>query len=179
VAENRAAVLALGYVLGSERLAGLTGVVADTVTTRDAVALRTHTTAHRRPDWTRHFSLSAAITALSAVAPSDAVGVLKEELDADPSGGSGFSFGDLLADRSGTTFAERATRDEASARALQQRVAAGFRVDDYLPPGADLPEGIADADLRGHWGGVNGARFRSQVAEIDRRIGGLAGYRGN
>jgi len=177
VDENRAAVLGLGFVLGSERLATFLGGVADSQLVRRAVALRGATTVHARRDWTRHFSLSAAITALSSVAPSNAVGLLKEELDADPAGGSGFSFGDLLADRSGTTFAEHALRDDAGAAALQDRVAAGFRADDFLPPGADLPENIPDAELRARYGGVGGARFRATAGEVERRIAALPGYR--
>jgi len=174
---NRAAVLALGFVLGSERLSTFLGGVADSDVVHRAVALRATATVHGRRDWTRHFSLSAAITALSAVAPSNAVGLLKEELDADPSGGSGFSFSDLLADRSGTTFAEHALADAAGARALQQRVAAGFRMNEFVPPGADMPENISDAELRTRYGGTGGAKFRATTAEIERRIGALAGYR--
>ena len=82
-------------------------------------AAREGTTVRRRDDWVRHFTVSGALTVISAVAPSNAAGLLKEELDAD--GGSGFSFGDLLADRAGTTFADVATRDEASATAQQAR----------------------------------------------------------
>ena len=95
--------------------------------------------------------MSGALTVVSAVAPSDAAGLLKEELDAD--GGSGFSFGDLLADRAGTTFASVATRDEASAAAIQARLAGGFRVDDFFPPADGLPEGIPDAELQSRYGG--------------------------
>ncbi len=112
---------------------------------------------------------------LSAVAPSDAAGLLKEELDAD--GGSGFSFGDLLADRAGTTFADVATRDEASALRMQQRLAGEFRVDDFFPLAADLPEGIPDAELQSHYGGVGGPLYRRQVAEIERRLALCAAYR--
>jgi hypothetical protein len=128
-----------------------------------------------RGDWARHFAVSGALTVLSAVAPSDAVGLLKEELDAD--GGSGFSFGDLLADRAGTTFADVATRDDASALRVQQRLAGGFRVDDFFPPAADLPEGIADAELQSRYGGVGGPLYRQQTAEIERRLATCAAYR--
>jgi hypothetical protein len=38
------------------------------------------TTLRGREDWTKHFFVSAALTVLSAQAPSDAVGVSKEEL---------------------------------------------------------------------------------------------------
>jgi hypothetical protein len=90
-----------------------------------------------RADWPKHFTVSAALTVLSLERASDAVGVLKEELDAD--GGSGFSFGDLLADRAGTAFADLAIRDEEAARALQARLARGFALDDYSPRPTDCP----------------------------------------
>ena len=131
-------------------------------------ALRPGDHAARRDDWTKHFFVSAALTVLSAQAPSDAIGLFKEELDAG--GGSGFSFGDLMADRAGTTFALLATRDDAAARALQERLAAGFRVDDFFPEAADLPEDIQDAELQVAYGGVGGPLFRTYAAEVERRL---------
>jgi hypothetical protein len=175
VAENRAAILALGIVLGSAHVATFAGDVADAGERALAARLRTGTTAHGRADWTRHFAVSGALTVLSAVAPSDAAGLLKEELDAD--GGSGFSFGDLLADRAGTTFAERATRSEEAAVVVQQRVVAGFRLDDYLPPGSGLPENIPDAELRSRYGGVGGPLYRQYAEEIERRLAAAPAYR--
>jgi len=175
VEENRAALLGLGIVLGSEHVATFAGDVADAGQRNLAARLRAGATAHGRADWTRHFSLSGALTVLSAVAPSDAAGLLKEELDAD--GGSGFSFGDLLADRSGTTFAERATGSEETAAEMQQRVAAGFRIDEYFPPGTGLPENIPDAELRSRYGGVGGPRYRQYAEEIERRVAAAAAYR--
>jgi hypothetical protein len=107
---------------------------------------------------------------------SDAAGLLKEELDADR-GGSGFSFGDLLADRAGTTFAVRATRDNVSARIIQERIARGFRVDEFFPQAADLPEGIPDAELQSHYGGVGGQAYNRLIDEIEQRIAACAAYR--
>src|SRR5204863_1514805 len=100
----------------------------------------TGATLREREDWTHHFFVSASISVLSSRGISDGVGIFKEELDSD--GGSGFSFGDLLADRAGVTFAMAATRDDASARAIQDRLAHGYRVDDFMPAGADLPENM-------------------------------------
>ena len=175
VEENRAGLLGLGVVLGTGQLTTFTGDVADSGQKLAAAKLRAGATAHGRADWTRHFALSGAITVLSAVAPSDAAGLLKEELDAD--GGSGFSFGDLLADRAGTTFAALATRDEAAAAAVQSRVADGFRLDDWLPSADGLPENIQDAELRSRYGGVGGPLFRQHADEIERRIAAAPGYR--
>ena len=162
-------------MLGTTHLTTFAGDVADAGQKTLAARLRAGTTAHGRADWTRHFSLSGALTVLSAVAPSDAAGLLKEELDAD--GGSGFSFGDLLADRSGTRFAELATRSEETAAAVQRRVAAGFRLDDFFPPGKDLPEDIPDSELRARYGGVGGPLYRKYADEIERRLASAAAYR--
>ena len=175
VEENRAAVLALGIVLGATRLSTVVGEVADPAARKRAGELRAGTTLRGRADWTRHFSLSSALSVLSAVAPSNAAGLLKEELDAD--GGSGFSFGDLLADRAGTSFGAVATRDESSAAALQARLAGGFAVGDYFPPATGLPEGIPDAELRARYGGVGGPLYRRFADEIERRLAACAAYR--
>ena len=174
VLENRAALLALGILLGHRRLEDLVGQVLDTRDWRRAAPLA-RTTLRGREDWTKHFFVSAALTVLSAQAPSDAIGVFKEELDAG--GGSGFSFGDLLADRAGTTFALLATRDDAAARTLQARLAAGFRVDDFFPEAADLPEDIQAAELEGRYGGVGGRLFRQYAAEVERRLWSSPAYR--
>jgi hypothetical protein len=119
--------------------------------------------------------VSAALTVLSAHTPSDAAGLFKEELDA--AGGSGFSFGDLMADRAGTTFAQLATRNDVEARALQERLAGGFRVDNFFPEAADLPEGIPDAELQSRYGGVGGPLFRAYAAEVERRLWSCSAYR--
>jgi hypothetical protein len=174
VLENRAALLALGLLLGHRRLEDFVGPVLDERDWRRAAPLA-RTTLRGRDDWTKHFFVSAALTVLSAQAPSDAIGIVKEELDAG--GGSGFSFGDLLADRAGTTFALLATRDAAAARTLQERLAAGFRVDDFFPEAADLPEDIQAAELEARYGGVGGRLFRQYAAEVERRLWSCPAYR--
>jgi hypothetical protein len=175
VEENRAALLALGIVLGHERVARAVGDKLDEERADVADTLRGGTTLRGRADWTRHFAVSAALTVVSAVAPADAAGLLKEELDSD--GGSGFSFADLLADRAGTTFAEVATRDEARAEALQARLASGFWVDEFFPRADGLPEGVTDAQLESRYGGVGGPLYRRTAEEIERRVAACAAYR--
>jgi len=173
--ENRSALLALGVVLGHERLGSVSGAPLRPGQEEEARRLRGATTARGRADWVRHFTVSGALTMLGSAAPSNAAGLFKEERDAG--GGSGFSFGDLLADRAGTTFAEAALRDEASAAAWQARLAAGVRVEELFPPAADLPEDIQDAELQGRYGGVGGPLFRRFADEIERRIAALPAYR--
>jgi hypothetical protein len=175
VDENRAAILALGIVLGHPRVARAVGERLDDERSARASGVQRGTALRGRADWSRHFTVSGALTVVSAVAPSDAAGLLKEELDAD--GGSGFSFADLLADRAGTTFADVATADEAAAIALQQRLAQGFWVDDFFPPADGLAEGIADAELQARYGGVGGPLYRRETEEIERRLARCAAYR--
>src|SRR6266545_1345195 len=121
------------------------------------------------------FWVSAGLALLSAETVSDAAGLLKEELDAG--GGSGFSFGDLLADRAGTRFALAATRDVAAARAMQNRLSGRWPLDDLFPPAADLPEGIQDAELTSKYGAVGGGPYQALVAEIERRLDRCAALR--
>jgi len=171
VRENRAALLALGLVLGTPRLEPLTGRAIDP---KALAALRRDcrgATLRGRRDWTKHFLVSAALTAAAFEGASDAAGLFKEELDAD--GGSGFSFGDLLADRAGAAFGQAATATPQSAQALQARVARGFVVEDVFPPADGLPEGIQDAELQQRYGGVGGPEYSRLAAEIERRIDAL------
>jgi hypothetical protein len=168
VLENKAGLLALGVLLGHWRLQTLIGRVVEPQEWRAMGPALRSPRMRGRKDWTRHFFVSAGLTVLSAESVSDAAGLFKEELDAD--GGSGFSFADLLADRSGTCFALAATRDEAAARAMQQRLAAGVRVEDLLPAGDDLPEGLTDAELDRDYGGVGGAAYRGLTDRIESRL---------
>ncbi len=166
--ENRAALLALGILLGHHR-------VADIVGSRDAVRHLSaakqqigRVTIRDRSDWTKHFCVSAALVVLADETTSDLLGVLKEEMDSG--GGSGFSFGDLLADRAGTMFAEAATHDAASARRFQNNFTGDVRIDDIFPPAADLPEGLQGRELQTRFGGIGGRGYRKVEQDINRRL---------
>ncbi|MCP4536999.1 MAG: hypothetical protein GY832_07610 [Chloroflexi bacterium] len=176
IIENRAAIFALGIGLGHWRVEQFLGNVHDgplDYATRQRLA---RVTLRRRTDWTKHFWVSAALTLFSEDIVSYAVGLLKEELDAGR-GGSGFSFADLLADRTGTMFALCATRDENAARAMQDLIVRGFRVNAFFPEAADLPEGLSDAQFQSRYGGVDGDGYNELLQEIDRRIAACAAYR--
>jgi len=176
VIENRAGIFTLGMLLGHPRIEEFLGPVLADLDNGAARQVLRRVVLRGRSDWTKHFCVSAAITLLSDELVSDAAGVLKEELDADIKG-SGFSFADLLADRAGTTFAIQATCDEAAARTMQDRLACGFRVEEFFPPAADLPEGIPDAELQSRYGGVGGEGYNHIIKEIERRIATCAAYR--
>jgi hypothetical protein len=176
IAENRAAIYALAILLGHRRVQTIVGRAMPPELPASSVRKYTNVSLRGRSDWSRHFWVSAALALISNQASSDAAGLLKEELDAGHAG-SGFSFADLLADRAGTTMALAATRNAASARSIQQRLAHGFVVDDFFPPAADLPEDLEDAELVAQYGGVNGEGYNRIVRVIEQRIADCAAYK--
>jgi hypothetical protein len=169
VEHNRAAILALGIALGHERLARYAGLERHSELVRAAIAVRAGTTLRGREDWVRHYCLSAALAVVEHALISDASGLLKEELDA-LTHGSGFSFGDLAADRAGVRFAWAATASEPAALAMQARLQAGYAAEDFFPPASDLPEHLTVEQFRRHYGGVGTPRYRQTVRDIDTRL---------
>ena len=53
---------------------------------------------------------------------------------------------------------------------VQERLARGFRVNDFFLEAADLSEDIQDAELQSRYGGVGGPLFRISVAEVERHL---------
>jgi hypothetical protein len=168
--ENKAALVAFGIVVGNPSLRE----IAESHVQPDAhnqPRLRiSGVTLRGRSDWVRHFAMSAALKVLHSETLSRTAGVLKEELDAGR-GGSGFSFGDLLADEAGIRFATAATCDEQSALRVQQLFLAGSaRIDDLFPPANDLPEDIPASQLQDQFGGVGGSGYMTLSQEMNRRL---------
>ena len=175
VIENRAAIFALGMLLGHPRIEEFLGPVHISQSNNAARRILSRVVLRGRSDWRKHFCVAAAIALLSDEIVSDAASLLKEELDSDI-GGSGFSFSDILVSRAGTTFALWVTRNEQAALAIQDRIVRGFQIDDFFPPAADLPEGLTDAELQTQYGGVGGEGYRRVIEEIERRIAACSGY---
>lgn len=167
VQQNRAAILALGLAVGDPRLARFVGV--DPRSARTAFEGLGSMTLRGREDWSRHFCLSAALAVLEHPLVSDAGGLMKEQLDA-LSRGSGFSFGDLAADRAGVRFAEAATHSEEAARAIRTRLANGATVDDIFPRVADLPENLTVEQFRLKYEGVGSPRYRQALRDLEARL---------
>ena len=176
--ENHGAILALGAVLGHSRLATVVGLEPEVGAIEELREQLGEVRVRERADWTKHFLLSAGLATLSGTDISDAAGLLKEELDAaTKAGGSGFSFGDLLADRAGTRFTWAATDTEQRARAMQARLERGFHLDDFFPRADGLPEGINEEDFETDYGGVGGARYTLLSQSIEKRLRTCAAYR--
>ena len=121
---------------------------------------------HGRRDFAEHFIISAALSANGGSLLANAIGLIKEEEDANR--GSGFSFTDLAANRAGVRLGDRAT-GESAARVLQHLAAA--RTDDaLLPDFRDLPEFMAQAEFDRRFGPVGGTRYLAVIARIDARL---------
>lgn len=99
---------------------------------------------------------------------AQSLGVFKELSDS-LKGGSGFSFVDLAADRSGERFARAATNAQL-ARFLQTRLAAV--TDDQLLPGEalDRPEGLDAGLFERTYSSIDSPEYAAAVAAIDQLL---------
>lgn len=161
-AENRAALTTLGAYLSGISLPRLLDGESRSIRRAPRVLL----TLHGRRDLAEHFVISAAIAANGGSRLANAIGLLKEEEDADK--GSGFSFTDVAANRAGARLGERATGDAA---APIRRQLANVRTDaDLLPDFRDLPEFMAEAEFERRFGPIGGPRYLQVIARIDARL---------
>jgi hypothetical protein len=171
IEQNRSAILAWGIALGDPRLAPLVGLDPESMLVRQAAAISQGATLRGREDWPRHYAVSATLVVLEHPWVSDAGGLLKEEADA-LSQGSGFSFGDLAADRAGARFAQAATGSEASAKAIQSRLQGTFKLDEFFPKILDFPENLTVQDFRQKIGSVGSERYRQEIIRIEAALDG-------
>lgn len=168
VVENRAALLAMVIYFGDPRFERLTGPVR-------TGALKGHRRRIKavrlggRGDLLLHFVISAGLQVVSDHGVAMAIGEFKELLDS-ARGGSGFSFVDIAADRTGLRFAKAATDKSGGARRLQSSFAKRVTEKDFFPQYGDLPEGLTDAQFKSRFGSVEDPRYKTVIREIDRRI---------
>jgi hypothetical protein len=168
-AENRGLFLALGIAQRGSAVESILGAGNDIP---ERPSSQFSLTLGRRGDLASHFALSAAITAASSAALADAVGVFKE-MD-DSRGGSGFSFADLLADRSGVTLAEESMGPRAAE--IQAVLAAGGGEAVFMPDISRLPEGLQAMQFKERFEDLDSSLYAELIAEIERRIAACAVY---
>jgi hypothetical protein len=169
VAENRAAILVLTFYVDGRSLAE---IVPDAG--RWPRAASRIVTLNQRDDFTKHFMISAALSANTGGPFADAVGIYKEVADAR--GGSGFSFNDIAADRAGSRLGELAEGRD-SARRLQARLSVPLTERVLMPETRDLPEFMPEAEFIRRFGGVGKPAYARMMADIDARIAALPLYR--
>ena len=171
IEQNRSAILAFGIAVGQSNIARFIGLKPDSEVVRSAVAASQGTTLDGRADWPRHFALSAALAVLGHPIVSDAGGLMKEQLDT-LTRGSGFSFGDLAADRAGIRFALASTRSDIAATSMQARMHNGFSETDFFPSKVKFPENLSMDEFRRDFGNVGSERYQYEVSEIDAALEG-------
>lgn len=136
------------------------------------VAMMGKPTALNRDDLVKHFAVSAHLAAALSPEAANTLGLAKEVSDA--SGGSGFSFVDLSADRAGVELAKQLL----SGRLRLEKLAEQFQVNHFLPSVADLDEGLPMSEVEQRYGGLTDIRFKRRIAQIDDRIRQLPPYVG-
>lgn len=126
-----------------------------------------------RNDLPKHWSLSAALSVTLGDDVSTAMGEWKELSDSRPNG-SGFSFVDLAADRSGLAAAKRAT-DPATAVATTNRLRQA-KAEQIIPIGAlALSEGLTEDQFVTRYGTIDSKAFADATARVDAVIARTVG----
>lgn len=160
--ENRAALTAVAAYLSGISLTRL--LEGDSKSIRHAP--RVLLSLHERRDFAEHFMISAALTVNGSSRLANAIGLIKEEEDANK--GSGFSFTDLAANRAGVKLGEHAT-GEAAVR-VQRQLAAARSDADLLPDFRNLPEFMPQAEFARRFGAVGSPRYQKIIDRIDARL---------
>lgn len=160
--ENRAALTALAAYLGGISLPKLLEGDSHSIRRAPRVLL----TIHGRRDFAEHFVISAALSANGGSRIANAIGLIKEEEDADR--GSGFSFTDLANDRAGVKLGTRATGDGAAR--VRQLLATARSDADLLPDFRGLPEFMPQTEFDRRFGPVGSARYEQMIERIDARL---------
>jgi hypothetical protein len=164
VADNRAAMVALAMISVTPSVGNL---AAGTAALTDNCRLPPQQlTLLGRTDLAKHWALSAALAALFGEDLSQSMGTWKEIADSGANG-SGFSFVDLAADRSGIHHARRAS-DEATAAAERARLSTVS--EEQLVPVRALAfaEGMTEAEFRARYTSTESAEYKRVVQVIDR-----------
>ncbi|MCH8537240.1 MAG: hypothetical protein LAT66_05635 [Alkalimonas sp.] len=122
-----------------------------------------------RRDLTLHFLYSVVIKLVGNVYLADQIGQLKEIHDA-AEGGTGYSFVDIAANKSGVWFAQHLGQ-------IDYHQVSTLSVEDFerafMPEIADLPEGLSERQVQQLLGGLSGDGFNALHQMIDKRIAKL------
>lgn len=174
---ERALILALGIFLDDSTMlqtfpgtAKFVGSVESSEQRAERLRVKGKPTMRERTDLTKHFFVSAHLVVAIGKEAAIAAGLAKETLDSQ--GGTGFSFVDMAANRSGIIWAERLLAGELELR----DVARDFHVDDYLPTLVGLEEGIAAAEMQAKFGGDDQPTINELLLSVEQRVLNLPVY---
>jgi hypothetical protein len=165
VEENRAAIMAMAMFIMGVNVAKLVGEQDATIpaTGRHEFLLS------ERYDFTQHFLVSAGLAVSAGTGLSDTIGMLKE-LDDSQAGGSGFSFTDLGADRTGVRLAELAVSNETTAKAVQDMLAGELDEKVFMAEFRDLPEFMPEPEFKQRFTGIGSPAYNAVADDIEARI---------
>jgi len=166
--ESRAIIWALAVSFGDYRFGRLIGVKANKES--KAIPLL-----RGRKDLAQHFIYSAAIQQLSDSKIGLNIGESKELLDS-VSGGSGYSFADLAADKAGINFAKYITTDNLNAVHTQNVLQNIKNENAFFPFVHDLPEGFTGNNFKRVIQSTNSDIYKEIEREIDKRLKKLILY---
>ena len=166
VEQNRALLIAVAMRTVPEyrdRLAGAALPLIEGCTNPEQTA-----TLAGRNDLAKHWALSAALGASLGGQAAQSLGAFKELSDS-LKGGSGFSFVDLAADRSGERFARAATNPQL-ARFVQTRLAAVTQDQLLAREALARPEGLDAALFEQTYSNIDSPEYARALAKIDRLL---------
>lgn len=168
--ENYAALWALAMSFGAPDFARIVAMPVDySAMLPEKYVLR------GRMDLRLHFFYSVALRLASEKQMSINIGKLKEVMDS-AKGGSGYSFRDLTADKSGVELADFAISSEQNARRVQEVLAGIDSEGQFIPLLHDLPEGLSEETFNSVFGSESDPRYKEMEARIDQRIQALPVY---
>ncbi len=176
--ENRAALMALVLYFGTNEFELLVGDIStlSAKQLKQRNTLRAKVKLRQRVDIQKHFIYSVALQLFGTSTASNAIGELKEFLDSK-SGGTGFSFADLMADRAGTRLAMLATDSDESALKVQEYLADITDEALLLPELTGLPEGISQQAFELYYHDINSKVYGEMLKSIDEQLQTIPVYK--
>lgn len=121
-----------------------------------------------REDLAKHWALSAALAATLGGQVARSMGAWKELADS-AKGGSGFSFVDLAADRSGERFAMAAV-DPRLASVVSTRLGAITQAQMLPPELLAKPEGLDQAAFERDYSAIDSPEYKQAIRSIDAML---------
>lgn len=171
VAENRSLLQALSLYVNNLSITDLLDdMPADEVWSPPPMLV----TLYWRHDLGLHFVTAAAIAASAGVGIAEVLANSKEVYDARHR--TGFSFSDMTANIAGMTLGEMATRDEDSARLVQQRLQEAEAERYYMPEPDTEDDGLSEEAFVEHYQDRNSARYLARLENIETLVSALPLY---
>lgn len=165
IAENRTAFQTLAIYLNEESIGQLIGdETARDIPPAPFIEVRLQ----RRQDLAQHLVSIAAITASAGADLAQMLSTTKEAYDARYR--SGFSFSDLTANSVGLAMAQLSTRDESTARAMQERLANLGSESDYMPEVGNNRDGLSESAFNAMYTDSSSPEYQRRLAEIQTLI---------